>query len=72
MDTRNEHPNDRIVALARANGMERTLYLGEAIGTMLVIAGDALGSIGTLARRLLVSSRSQHPGERARPKSWTA
>lgn len=38
-------PYDRIEALARRHGVERSLYLGEAIGNVLAIAWDALGSL---------------------------
>ena len=42
---------DRIETLARRNGVERSLYLGEAIGNALVIAWEALGTLGGLYRR---------------------
>lgn len=45
------NPYDRIEALARRNGVERSLYLGEAIGNALVIAWNALGTLGSLYRR---------------------
>lgn len=41
----------RIEDIARRAGMERSLFLGEAIGNALAIAWQALGSLGGLFRR---------------------
>lgn len=41
----------RIEDIARRAGMERSLFLGEAIGNALAIAWQALGSLGELFRR---------------------
>ena len=41
----------RIQDIARRAGMERSLYLGEAIGNALAIAWQTLGSVGGLFRR---------------------
>ena len=43
--------NERIDNLARRHGVERSLHLGEAIGNVLVIAWEALGTLGGLYRR---------------------
>jgi hypothetical protein len=48
---------DRIHELARRAHHERSLYLGEALGHMLVIAWEALGSIGTWVRRSAAARR---------------
>ena len=42
---------ERLEMLARRAGMERSLYLGEAIGNALVIAWDALAAAGAWLRR---------------------
>jgi len=45
-------PEDRRMAeLARRNGMENSLYLGEAIGETLAIAWNAFGSLAGIFRR---------------------
>lgn len=41
----------RIEAIARRAGVERSLYLGEAIGNALAIAWQALGWAATAWRR---------------------
>lgn len=41
----------RIEEIARQAGMERSLYLGEAIGNALAIAWQAMGSLGSVLRR---------------------
>ena len=41
----------RIQDLARRNGVERSLYMGESIGNMLLIAWGAFDSVGNLFRR---------------------
>ena len=42
-------PQDlRLEGLARRHGMEHALPLGEALGNMLLIASDALSSVGRL------------------------
>lgn len=38
--------HERIEILARRNGVEHTLYLAEAIGDALVVAGNGLGAVG--------------------------
>jgi predicted transcriptional regulator len=50
--------DDRIHELARRADHERSLYIGEAIGHMLVIAWDALGSIGNWLRRPRAARRA--------------
>lgn len=45
------HHYERIETLARRNGVEHSLYLGEAIGNALVIAWNAFGALGGLYRR---------------------
>ena len=50
MDTNFSAPgSDRIEAIARRAGMERSLYLGEAIGHALAIAWNAFGALGALS-----------------------
>ena len=57
-------PEDRRLSdLARRNGMENSLYLGEAIGEMLVIAWNAFGSLGSLVRR--GATNPQRPAQKA-------
>jgi hypothetical protein len=51
------HGNDRIYELARRAQHERSLYMGEAIGNMLLIARDALGSIAAWRRRTIAAQR---------------
>ena len=46
----------RIEALARRAGAERSLYLGEAIGHGLVVAWNALGTLGGFLRRAAKAS----------------
>lgn len=43
--------DDRLHEIARKAGQEHSLYLGEAIGNMLVIAWNAIGTVGSLTRR---------------------
>lgn len=50
MKTETEYPK-RIEDIARRAGMERSLYMGEAIGNALAIAWQALGSLAGLLRR---------------------
>jgi hypothetical protein len=60
MKTIHDLPNpERVEALARRAGMERSLYLGEAIGHMLSIAWEALASLGASLRG---SSPRRRPG----------
>lgn len=52
MKTTHDLPNpERVEALARRAGMERSLYIGETIGHMLQIAGNAFESLGAALRR---------------------
>jgi hypothetical protein len=53
-------PSDRIDALVRRAGMERSLYLGEALGHTLGIAWNALESVGAWMWRALPRARSAH------------
>ena len=50
MDTKTYDPR-RIEEIARRAGMERSLYMGEAIGNALAIAWHALGALGGWLRR---------------------
>ena len=60
MDTTRDYETDRLYALARRNGMERSLYLGEAIGETLLIAGHAFEACATLLRRMLHLRPARH------------
>ena len=50
MKTETEY-SKHIEDIARRAGMERSLYMGEAIGNALAIAWEALGSLGGWLRR---------------------
>ena len=52
---------ERIEDLARRVQMEHSLQLGEAIGNALVIASEALESLGTGALRILARWRAPRP-----------
>ncbi len=59
MKTKTQYP-EHIEEIARRAGMERSLYMGEAIGNALAIAWQALGSLGGWIRR--GAPRVQRPG----------
>jgi hypothetical protein len=62
MNANHELPEHlRIDSLARREGMERSLYLGEAIGQALLIAWGAFGSIGSWMHR---APARLHPHDR--------
>ena len=59
MNTYRDSNDERIRILARRAGVERSLYLGEAIGNTLLIASNGLASLGTwLGRALSRNGRS--------------
>lgn len=60
MSTNRDYENERLHALARRNGMERSLYLGEAIGVTIIIAMQALEACGTMLRRMLHLRTAHH------------
>lgn len=51
MITNRESHDERIHALARRAGVERSLYIGDAIGNALLIASDGLSALGAWLRR---------------------
>ncbi len=53
MITHRESHDERIHALARRAGVERSLYIAEAIGNALSIASDGLCALGGWLRRAL-------------------
>jgi hypothetical protein len=61
MNTIHELPaTERIDAIVRRAGMERSLYIGEAIGNMLLIAGQAFEALGAWLRHA-PAPRSRNP-----------
>ena len=61
MNTTRTDEDRRLADLARRNGMENSLYMGEAIGETLAIAWNAFGSLGNLFRRGGASRPVQTP-----------
>lgn len=45
--------NDRLYALARRHGVERSLYVGERIGEALLAASRMLEACAAVVRRML-------------------
>lgn len=60
MSTNRDYETERLHALARRTGQERSLYLGEAIGEMIVIAMQALEGAATILRRMLHLRPAHH------------
>ncbi len=59
MNTYRDSNDERIRILARRAGVERSLYLGEAIGNTLLIASNGLASLGAwLGRAMSRNARS--------------
>ena len=57
MITNRESHDERLQALARRAGVERSLYIGEALGNALLIASDGLSALGGWLRRALPGTR---------------
>lgn len=60
MSLKPDYETQRLHALARRNGMERSLYLGEAIGETLLIATHGLEACVTMLRRMLHLRPARH------------
>ncbi len=58
MSTHRDLHDERLHALARRAGVERSLYLGEALGNALLIAASGFSALGGWIRRALPRARS--------------